>query len=168
MSDSIAASRNEFRQMVIDAIRDAGLYARLDDLHLCPPCDPLAEGKVLSGLVNGVISKPFCGLETWHFMTEPHREVFARCHLSWVEIKNGISGDDAAVTAFLGIIKEDCGPFASGELEEFAYRIKELAEQRRLIEMFRKLELELRFGKIQVCDAEHVLQQHLLRDIYGP
>lgn len=157
--------RGELKRLVIDAVREASLYSRLDDMLVPPPCDAIAEGKVLSALVNGVISKPFCGLESKDFLCEAHQEIFARCHLSWVDIKRAIEGDEPSVTAFLGLLKEDCGPYAPGELEEYAYRIKELSAQRRLIDLFRKLEIELRFGKIQVCDAEHILQEHLLRDV---
>lgn len=168
MSDNVAAPRNELKQLVIDAVREAGLYARLDDMLVPSPSDPIAEQTVLSALLLKVIEKPFCGLESRHFFYEAHQELFSRSHLPLDQIRAGLVGEEHVVTCFYELLKEDRGPYAPGQLEELAYKVRELSEQRRLIELFRKLEIELRFGKIQVCDAEHVLQEHLLRDIYGP
>lgn len=153
------------RSTVQEAIRAEALYASIGDLIARPVCDPEAEMSILSALINGVITKPFCGLESAHFLGKAHQELYARAHLPWAQIRGGVAGDSATVDAFFALLKADCGPFAIDELSELAYRIKELAAQRRLIELMRRLEVELRFGQIQVCDAEHVLQEHLLRDV---
>ena len=160
--------RSELKALVIEAVREASLYSQIDSLMLPQPCDAVAEQTLLSALLLKVIEKPFCGLKSEHFLFEAHQELFARAHLPLDQIRIGLVGEEHVVTQFYEVLQEDCGPYAPGQLEELAYRVKELAEQRRLINMFRKLEIELRFGKIQVCDAEHALQEHLLRDVYGP
>lgn len=160
--------RDELKGLIREAIREEGFYARFDELTLPPLSDPQAELNVLAALLHGVIQKPFCGLEGKHFFSEAHQEVFARCHLPWDQVRVGLSGGGAEVNAFFAILAANCGPFAVGELTELAHRIIELHDQRQLIKIFRDLEWEMRRGKIQVCDAEHILQEHLLRDVTGP
>jgi hypothetical protein len=153
-------TRHELKTAIREAIREEASFLPHWTDTLPPLHDNGAEEEVLAAMLRGHIAKPFRGLCAHHFFSDSHKSVFAHAHLEWERLKPNLTPN--LIFWYVQLLK-DRAPSPRDVLESRADRIIELAAARKLSNLIRRLDIELHHQTIHTCDAEHELQEYLLR-----